>query len=82
MARITSIEQLRQVIPEPRASTKLKILPELDEQATEFIQTSPFVFLATVDKAVMLTTTASLWERTSTQWSGSWGEALISWCGT
>ncbi len=51
MARITSVEQLRQVLPEPRAATKLKILPELDEQATEFIETSPFVFLATVDKA-------------------------------
>ena len=51
MARITNVEQLRQVLPEPRATTKLKILPELDEQATEFIETSPFVFLATVDKA-------------------------------
>jgi uncharacterized protein len=51
MARITTVEELRQVIPQPRETTKLKILPELDEQATEFIETSPFVFLATVDKA-------------------------------
>lgn len=51
MARITTVEQLRQVLPEPRATTKLKILPELDEQAREFVETSPFVFLATVDKA-------------------------------
>lgn len=51
MARITTIEQLRTVLPEPRATTKLKILPELDEQAKEFIETSPFLFLATVDKA-------------------------------
>jgi PPOX class probable FMN-dependent enzyme len=51
MARITSVEQLRQVLPEPRATTKLKILPELDEQAREFVETSPFVFLATADKA-------------------------------
>jgi PPOX class probable FMN-dependent enzyme len=51
MARITTVEQLRQVLPEPRATTKLKVLPELDEQAREFIETSPFVFLATVDKA-------------------------------
>jgi uncharacterized protein len=51
MARITTVEELRQVIPQPRETTKLKILPELDEQATEFVETSPFVFLATVDKA-------------------------------
>lgn len=51
MARVTTIEQLRQILPEPRATTRLKILPELDEQATEFIATSPFLFLATVDKA-------------------------------
>jgi uncharacterized protein len=51
MARITTIEELRQVIPPPRETTKLKILPELDEQAIEFVETSPFVFLATVDKA-------------------------------
>jgi PPOX class probable FMN-dependent enzyme len=51
MARISTVEQLRQILPEPRPTTKLKILPELDEQATEFVQTSPFVFLATVDKA-------------------------------
>jgi len=50
MARVSTVEQLRQILPEPRESTKLKILPELDEQATEFIQTSPFVFLATTDK--------------------------------
>ena len=37
MARITTLEQLRQVLPEPRATTKLKVLPELDEQAREFI---------------------------------------------
>ena len=51
MARISTVEQLRQVITEPRPTTKLKILSELDEQATEFVETSPFVFLATVDKA-------------------------------
>lgn len=51
MGRISTVEQLRKVIAEPRPTTKLKVLPELDEQATEFVQTSPFVFLATVDKA-------------------------------
>lgn len=51
MARIGTVEELRKVIPDPRPTTKLKILPELDAQATDFIETSPFVFLATVDKA-------------------------------
>jgi PPOX class probable FMN-dependent enzyme len=51
MGRITSVEQLRSILPPPRETTKLKVLPELDEQAREFIETSPFVFLATVDKA-------------------------------
>jgi PPOX class probable FMN-dependent enzyme len=51
MGRITSVEQLRTILPEPRATTKLKILPELDEQARDFIETSPFVFLATVDNS-------------------------------
>ena len=51
MARIATVEQLRQVLPEPRPTTKLKVLPELDEQSREFIETSPFLFLATVDKA-------------------------------
>lgn len=51
MARITTVEQLRQILPEPRATTKLKLLPELDEQSQEFIETSPFVFVATVDEA-------------------------------
>jgi uncharacterized protein len=50
MARITTVEELRQILPQPRETTKLKILPELDEQATEFVETSPFVFLATVNK--------------------------------
>lgn len=51
MGRITSVEQLRSILPPPRETTKLKVLPELDEQAREFIETSPFVFLATVDEA-------------------------------
>lgn len=48
MARIATVEQLRSILPEPRPTTHLKILPALDEQAIEFIQTSPFVFLCTV----------------------------------
>lgn len=48
MARIATVEQLRSILPEPRPTTHLKILPSLDEQAIEFIQTSPFVFLGTV----------------------------------
>lgn len=50
MARITTVEQLRAILQEPRETTKLKVLPALDEQARDFIATSPFAFLATVDK--------------------------------
>lgn len=50
MARITTVEQLRAILQEPRETTKLKVLPALDEQAKDFIATSPFAFLATTDK--------------------------------
>lgn len=50
MARITTVDQLRAILQEPRETTKLKVLPALDEQARDFIATSPFAFLATTDK--------------------------------
>lgn len=50
MARITTVEQLRAILQEPRETTKLKVLPALDDQARDFIATSPFAFLATADK--------------------------------
>jgi len=51
MARIASVEELRRILPNPRPSTMAKILTELDEQATAFVQKCPFVLLSTVDEA-------------------------------
>lgn len=48
MGAITSIEQLRQVLPEPRKTTQAKILHTLDDQALAFIARAPFAALATV----------------------------------
>lgn len=49
MGRITSIEALRQLLPEPRAATKAKILDALDQQAEAFLHASPFALMATTD---------------------------------
>lgn len=49
MARIATVEQLRAILSEPRETTKLKVMPALDDQARDFIATSPFAFLATAD---------------------------------
>lgn len=49
MARITSVESLRRVLPMPRETTKLKLLDALDEQAKDYIKASPFLLLATTD---------------------------------
>jgi len=48
--RITSEEQLRQILPPPRESTKAKLLDHLDEQALEFLAASPFLLLSTVGR--------------------------------
>jgi uncharacterized protein len=48
---ITTVEQLRAVIGEPRAMTKLKVFNALDENAIDFIAHSPFLVLATADRA-------------------------------
>ena len=47
MGRITSIEALRQLLPEPRAATKAKVLDALDQQAEAFLHASPFALMAT-----------------------------------
>ena len=47
MGRITSIEALRQLLPEPRAATRAKILDALDQQAEAFLHASPFALMAT-----------------------------------
>ena len=48
--RITNEEQLRAILGNPSPATKSKVLSELDEAATDFIQRSPFIVLATADR--------------------------------
>lgn len=47
MARLTSTADLRRVIPEPRPTTRAKILDALDEQAIDFLKRCPFALLGT-----------------------------------
>ncbi|MFZ5781843.1 MAG: MSMEG_1061 family FMN-dependent PPOX-type flavoprotein [Pseudomonadota bacterium] len=47
MARITSVDELRRVIPEPRPATRSKILEELDEQSIDFLKRCPFALVGT-----------------------------------
>ena len=49
MAQITSVEQLRQHLPEPTGPTKLKVRDHLDEQSIAFVRRSPFLLLSTID---------------------------------
>ena len=50
MSQIKTVEHLRNVLPEPRATTKAKIAPYLDEQAIDFLQTCPFGLMATAGR--------------------------------
>lgn len=47
MARITTQEELRRVIAEPRPATRAKILDALDEQSIEFLKRCPFALVST-----------------------------------
>ena len=47
MTTITSIEALRRIVPEPRRTTRAKILDRLDDQARAFIGRAPFAVLGT-----------------------------------
>jgi len=47
--RISSVEQLRELIGEPYPIVKLKLLSALDEMAIDFIAHSPFLVLGTAD---------------------------------
>jgi hypothetical protein len=49
MAQITSVAKLRELLPEPKGPTRLKVRDHLDEQAVDFIARSPFLLLSTVD---------------------------------
>jgi len=48
MARITSLDDLRRIIPEPRPATRTKILDALDEQSIDFLKRCPFALVGTV----------------------------------
>jgi uncharacterized protein len=47
--RITSVEQLREIIGTPHDLVPHKLWPKLDESCIDFIRRSPFLFLATSD---------------------------------
>lgn len=47
--RITSVAQLRGLVSEPNAMVRAKVLTELDSLASDFIERSPFLVLATAD---------------------------------
>lgn len=47
MGRLTTIEDLRRVLPPPKARTFSKILDHLDGQAIGFLSTSPFALVST-----------------------------------
>ena len=49
MAHITSVQQLRERLPEPTGPTRLKVRDHLDQQAVAFVARSPFLLLSTVD---------------------------------
>jgi len=47
MAKLSSPEDLRRVIAEPRPATKAKILDALDEQSIDFLKRCPFALVGT-----------------------------------
>ena len=47
MAKLSSTEDLRHVITEPRPTTKAKILDALDEQSIDFLKRCPFALIGT-----------------------------------
>jgi uncharacterized protein len=47
---VSSVEQLREVIPAPNAATQKKVSNVLDVNAQQFISASPLVFVSTSDR--------------------------------
>jgi PPOX class probable FMN-dependent enzyme len=47
MARISTKEELRRIIAEPRPATRVKILEALDEQSIDFLKRCPFALVGT-----------------------------------
>lgn len=50
MARISTKEELRRIIAEPRPATRVKILDALDEQSIEFLKRCPFALVGTTSE--------------------------------
>ncbi|WP_295142285.1 MSMEG_1061 family FMN-dependent PPOX-type flavoprotein [uncultured Reyranella sp.] len=50
MARISTKEELRRIIAEPRSATRVKILDALDEQSIEFLKRCPFALVGTTSE--------------------------------
>lgn len=48
MAQITSVEQLRNIIPDPGPRASAKLRDRLCEQGMAFVRTSPFLMLGTI----------------------------------
>lgn len=48
MARLCSLADLRRVLPEPRPTTRAKILDALDQQSIDFLARCPFALVGTV----------------------------------
>lgn len=49
MSQITSIEQLRELYPEPMEIVQKKVMPALDVHTITFIEHSPFALLSSID---------------------------------
>jgi len=47
MAKLSSIAELRRTLPDPRPTTKAKILDALDEQSIDFLKRCPFALVGT-----------------------------------
>jgi PPOX class probable FMN-dependent enzyme len=48
--RITTVEELRRILPPPLERTKTKLLDHLDAQATAFLRACPFLLLSTAGR--------------------------------
>ena len=51
MARIETMERLRELIPAPSPTASAKILDHIDEQAHQFVRQSPFLIMTTMGGA-------------------------------
>jgi PPOX class probable FMN-dependent enzyme len=47
MARLTSTADIRRILPEPRSTTRAKVLDALDDQSIDFLKRCPFALVGT-----------------------------------